>query len=105
MNDILCTITNGAIAVYAYCRNCKDCSVANERNNYLASSDPKADFVAVTVADYTYILNKTKTCAMAATTSTAKVEQAVYSVLQGVNSTKYSNTIDGTTYNFTSCKY
>ena len=30
---------------------------------------------------------------MTATTSGAKVEQAVYSVLQGVNSTKYSVTI------------
>ena len=39
---------------------------------------------------------------MAATTSSAKIEQAVYSVLQGINSTKYSITIDGTTYNFTS---
>ena len=35
-------------------------------------------------------------------TSPAKVEQAVYSVLQGVNNTKYSITIDSTTYNFTS---
>ena len=39
---------------------------------------------------------------MSATTSPAKIEQAVYSVLQGVNNTKYSITIDGTTFNFTS---
>ena len=33
-------------------------------------------------------------------TSPAKVEQAVYSVLQGVADTKYSVTIDGSTYNY-----
>ena len=35
-------------------------------------------------------------------TSTAKVEQAIYSVLQGVTNTKYSITIDGSTFSFTS---
>ena len=95
-------ITNGALSVYDIAGAAK--TVVNQTNatNYLSSSDPKADFVCVTVADYTYVLNKTKTAAMAATTSAAKVEQAVYTVLQGVNSTKYSITIDGTTYNFTS---
>ena len=95
-------ITNGALSVYDITGTAK--TVVNQTNapNYLSSSDPKADFVCVTVADYTYVLNKTKTAAMAATTSAAKVEQAVYTVLQGVNSTKYSITIDGTTYNFTS---
>ena len=39
---------------------------------------------------------------MASTTSTAKVEQAIYSVLQGVTDTKYSITIDGSTFSFTS---
>jgi len=94
-------ITNGAIAVYAIDGTAKTVVSQTDATNYLASSDPKADFVCVTVADYTYVLNKTKTCAMAATTSSAKIEQAVYSVLQGVNSTKYSTTIDGTTYNIT----
>ena len=95
-------LTNGAIAVYAIDGTAKTVVSQTDATNYLASSDPKADFVAVTVADYTYILNKTKTAAMAATTSTAKVEQAVYSVLQGVNATKYSITVDATTYDFTS---
>ena len=53
----------------------------------------------MTVADFTFIVNKNTTTAMGSATSpSAKVEQAVYSVLQGVNSTKYSITIDGTTY-------
>ena len=95
-------VTNGALSVYDIDGTSK--TVVNQTNatNYLSSSDPKGDFVCVTVADYTYVLNKTKTAAMAATTSSAKVEQAVYSVLQGVDETKYSITIDATTYSFTS---
>jgi len=95
-------VKNGSILVYDINGTAK--TVVNQTNatNYLSSSDPRADFVLVTVADYTYVLNKTKTAAMSATTSAAKVEQGVYTVLQGVNSTKYSITIDGTTYNFTS---
>jgi len=96
------TITDGSLKVFTTAGVEK--TVVNQTNatNYIASSDPKADFVAMTVADYTFILNKQKTTAMSATTSSAKVEQAVYSVLQGVTSTKYSITIDSTTYSFTS---
>ena len=66
-------------------------TVVNQTNatNYLAS-DPKNDFVLVTVADNTFVLNKSIANEMDTTTSPAKVEQAVYSVLQGVNSTPYS---------------
>ncbi|ANS05737.1 tail tubular protein B [uncultured phage_Deep-GF0-KM16-C193] len=95
-------LTNGTIAVYDITGTAKTVVSQTNATNYLSSSDPKSDFVCVTVADYTYILNKTKTAAMAATTSAAKIEQAVYSVLQGINSTKYSVTVDATTYNFTS---
>ena len=95
-------ITNGAIQVKTIAGVSKSVVMQTNASNYLSSSDPRGDFVAVTVADYTYILNKTKTTAMASTTSTAKVEQAIYSVLQGVNSTKYSITIDGSTFSFTS---
>ena len=95
-------LTNGAIAVYDINGVAK--SVVNQTNatNYLSSSNPKNDFVCVTVADYTFIVNKNTATAMDSTTSPAKIEQAVYSILQGVNSTKYSITIDSTTYNFTS---
>ena len=95
-------ITNGSIAVYDI--NGVSKTVVNQTGatNYLSSTNPKEDFVCMTVADFTFILNKNTTTAMASTTSSSKVEQAVYSVLQGVNSTKYSITIDGTTYSFTS---
>ena len=95
-------ITNGSIAVYDIDGVAK--TVVNQTNatNYLSSSNPKQDFVCVTVADFTFIVNKNTATAMDSLTSPAKVEQAVYSVLQGVNNTKYSITIDGSTFNFTS---
>ena len=98
----LIQITSGAIKVYTTAGVEKTVVMQTSASNYLTSTDPKGDFVAMTVADFTFILNKQKTTAMASTTSTAKVEQAVYSVLQGITDTKYSITIDGTTYNFTS---
>ena len=95
-------ITNGSIAVYTIDGVSKTVVNATNATNYLASSNPKSDFVCMTVADYTFIVNKNTTTAMGTATSPAKVEQAVYSVLQGVTDTKYSVSIDGTTYNFTS---
>jgi len=95
-------ITNGDIAVYDVNGNSKTVVDQTSATNYLSSSNPKQDFVCMTVADYTFIVNKNTNTAMAATTSAAKVEQAVYSVLQGVTSTQYSITIDGTTSTFTS---
>ena len=95
-------VSNGSIAVYDINGVSKTVVNQTSATNYLSSSNPKSDFVCMTVADYTFIVNKNTTTAMGSATSSAKVEQAVYSVLQGVNSTKYSVTIDGSTYNFTS---
>ena len=53
-------LTNGAISVYDITGTAKTVVSQTNATNYLASSDPKSDFVAITVADYTYILNKTK---------------------------------------------
>ena len=96
-------ITNGSVAVYTVDGLAK--TVVNQTNatNYLNSTNPRNDFKALTVNDYTYILNTNKSVAMdSSTTSPAKVEQAVYTVNQGIDSTPYSITIDGTTTTFTS---
>jgi len=95
-------ITDGSIAVYTLDGVSKTVVNQTGATNYLTSANPKSDFVCMTVADFTFIVNKEKVTAMAGTQSPAKIEQAVYTVLQGVNSTKYSITIDSTTYNFTS---
>ena len=95
-------VSNGSIAVYDINGVSKTVVNQTSATNYLSSSNPKSDFVCMTFADFTFILNKNTTTAMGTATSPAKVEQAVYSVLQGVTDTKYSVSIDGTTYNFTS---
>ena len=94
-------ITNGGIAVYDIDGTAKSVVNQSSATNYLSSSDPKGDFVCMTVADFTFIVNKNQATAMASTTSSAKVEQAVYSVLQGVVDTKYAITIDGTEFSYT----
>ena len=68
---------------------------------YLNESNAKDNFEAITVADYTFIINKNKTVAMDSTVSAARPFEAVYSILQGVASTEYNLEINGTTYSFT----
>ena len=94
-------IENGSLRVFDVDGTEK--TVVNQTNatNYLTSTNPRSDFICVTVADYTFVLNKNQTVAMSGTTSSAKVEQAVYTVLQGVNNVEYSITIDSTTYTHT----
>jgi len=95
-------VTNGDIAVYDIDGTQKTVVKQTNATNYLTSSNPRLDFRAITIADYTFILNKNTITDMGSTTSPAKNEEAVYTVLQGVNPIKYSITIDGTTYSFTS---
>lgn len=65
---------------------------------YLNESDAKAQFEALTIADYTFIINKNKTVAMSSTTSATRPYEAIYSVTQGVDQTEYNLVINGTTY-------
>ena len=95
-------ITNGAITVHTIDGTAKTVVAQTDATDYLTSSSPRTEFKCLTVNDYTYIINTNKTVAMNSATSTGKVEQAIYQVTQGINSTKYSITIDSTTYNFTS---
>jgi len=68
---------------------------------YLNESNAKDNFEAVTVADYTFLINKNKTVAMDSTVSASRPFEAVYSVLQGVDQTEYNITINGSTYTYT----
>lgn len=63
---------------------------------YLASSDPSADFRAVTVADYTFVVNRSITVAMAATTTTVRLKEGLIFVKQGNYGSKYVVVINGT---------
>lgn len=70
-------------------------------NGYLNETNAKDNFEAVTVADFTFIVNKNKTVAKDNTVSTARPFEAIYSVTQGVTNTKYELKINGTTYDYT----
>ena len=100
-------ISNGSITVHTVDGTSKTVVMQTNAANYLTSSNPRAQFKALTVNDYTYILNTNKTVAMdSSATSPAKIEQAVYTVTQGIGSSTtsspYSITIDGTTYTYNS---
>jgi hypothetical protein len=94
-------ITNGSIRVFDTSGNEKSVVMQTGASAYLTSSNPRTEISCTSIADYTFVLNKTITATMSATTSPAKIQQAVYTCTQAINGIKYSITIDGTTYNTT----
>jgi hypothetical protein len=70
--------------------------------SYLNIADPKSNLRAVTIADYTFIVNKSQTVAMDSTLTASGNFEAIYSITQGVDQTKYTLTINGTAYTYTS---
>ena len=56
---------------------------------YLTTSNPRTEISCTSIADYTFVLNKTITATMSATTSPAKIQQAVYTCTQAINGIKY----------------
>lgn len=93
------SISNNSIKVFELDGTEKTVVAQTGALNYLNASNPKQDYVATTVADFTFILNKQKIPQFdTSVTSGAKIEQGVYTVLQGVSSASYSLTIDNTQY-------
>lgn len=70
--------------------------------SYFNSTAPKQDYRALTVADFTFILNNKKTAQMSSTLAPANAIQAVVTVARGAFSSDYRITLNGTTVNFTS---
>ena len=75
--------------------------VAPDGFSYLTSTNPRADFEAITVADYTFIVNTATTVAKSSTVDATRPYEALYSVKQGITATEYNIVIDGTTYSYT----
>jgi len=94
-------ITNGSIRVFDTSGTEKSVVMQTGASAYLTSTNPRTEISCTSIADYTFVLNKTITATMSATTSPAKIQQAVYTCTQAINGIKYSITIDGTTYNTT----
>jgi hypothetical protein len=72
-----------------------------EGSTYLVASDPNLDFRAVTVGDYTFIVNRTVTVGATTETATAKSYEALIFVKQGDFATKYTLIVDGTEISYT----
>ena len=83
------------IEVYDLAGNQKTVSYPNG-TSYLTSSNPAADFRAVTVADYTFIVNTSKTVALDTTTSPTFPFTGLIAVKQGDYNKRYSVFLDGT---------
>ena len=64
---------------------------------YLDTSSPRTDFKTVTIADYTFIVNTSKTVAMNAAVSTGTDTWAVVFINQVTADTDYSVTVNSTT--------
>ena len=87
-------IDNGAIKVYDLAGNNKSV-VTPDGTAYLNSTNPQADFQLITVADYTFVINKTKVVAKSGSTATSRPDEAIYYVKNGQYKTTYKITIDG----------
>lgn len=83
------TITNGDLTVHDLAGHQKGVHFP-EGKDYLTCATPDQDFTAVTVADYTFILNKTRVTAKKADLSPSRPHEALIWVRQGNYSTRYS---------------
>ena len=86
--------SNNTISVYDLEGNQKTVTYP-QGNSYLTSSNPIADFRAVTVADYTFIINSSKTVQMSAARTPLYPFTGLVAVRQGDYNQRYTIYIDG----------
>jgi len=93
----IAVFSNGNVKVYEL--DGTEITVAKpDGTTYLNTSDPRNDIKTVTIADFTFIVNKTVTTAMdSSSLSTGNITQAVVFVSQVSDKTTYSVTVDGVT--------
>lgn len=87
-------VNNQSIKVYDLAGNAKTV-VVPDGVSYLTSTAPQVDFNLVTVADYTFIVNKTQATAKSGSASTARPDEAIFYVKNGQYKTTYEIKIDG----------
>jgi hypothetical protein len=87
-------LNNQSLKVYDISGNAKTL-VTPDGLTYLTSTNPKKDFNLVTVADYTFIVNKTIDTAKSGTPSASRPDEALFYVKNGQYKTTYEITIDG----------
>lgn len=92
-------VTNGNLRVFRLDGSEVTVAFPNGKS-YLASSRPDEHFTAVTVADYTFLLNRNITAAMQTALTPTRPKEALIWVRQGAYGLTYSVTIGGTTKTF-----
>jgi len=77
-------------------------TVSADAQTYLnGATDPLSALRALTIADYTFVVDTGKTVAMAGTTSTALPNEAIVFVKQGNDTSTYTCTINGNPFTHT----
>lgn len=72
-----------------------DAQVTWDSSNYLAVPTPKDNFNAITVADYTFVLNTTKVCAMLPDLAPSNGSEGVVFVKEAQYNSDYNVFVDG----------
>lgn len=91
-------IVDGDLKVFSLIDGSEQTVVYPDGKGYLASDDPRAEFRAVTVGDYTFIVNKTVTVEDLSDLSPAALYEALAWVRIGDYGVDYSVKLDGTNY-------
>jgi hypothetical protein len=89
-------VTNGDLKVYDIAGNEKTVAFPNGKG-YLSSSSPSTSFSAVTVADYTFLVNEGVTVAQGSTTVATRPYEALINVKAGNYGKVYKVIINGNT--------
>ena len=89
-------IYNGNIKVYTLAGVEKTVVNATGATSYITNANPEKNFSCITVADYTFVINKTKVTAKDTTASASRPDEAIYYVKNGQYRTTYKIIIDGT---------
>jgi len=89
-------VTNGDLKVFDLVGNEKTVNFPNGKS-YLSSADPSNSFRAVTVADYTFIVNKNTAVGVGTTFATDRPYEALVNVRAGNYGKTYSIIINGAT--------
>ena len=87
-------LNNQSIKVYDLNGNAKTVVTPNGLS-YLTATNPQKNFNLITVADYTFIVNKTIQTAKSGVTTTARPDEAIFYVKNGQYKTTYEIDIDG----------
>lgn len=95
-------IADGDIRVFDLDGDEKTVNYTGDAQDYLDSDTPALDFVALTVADYTYVLNKTVEVAQdASDVVPVRPYEAIVWVRTSAAKAKYTLTVDGFTATYT----